>query len=261
MTLKKYALGIEYIGTRFCGWQSQTGMRCVQSEVENSLSRIADETVKVVCAGRTDTGVHALGQVVHFETNALRTERGWLLGANTSLPIDISISWVKQVPIDFHARFSALSRTYEYKIHNRLARSAILHERSTWIYHPLDLLRMQNAAKLLIGEQDFSAFRSAKCEANHAARNIQSIGIDRVNDHLVFHITANAFLHHMVRNIVGSLVMIGKGEKSQQWLKDVINSGDRKLAGPTAPASGLYFHSVTYPVEYSLPKLTLGDAI
>ena len=255
MSLKKYALGIEYIGTDFCGWQSQTGLRCVQSELEKVLSKVANESIEVVCAGRTDTGVHARGQVVHFETSAVRNERGWLLGANTQLPKDVSVAWVREVSPDFHARFMATARTYHYQIINRLARSAVNYERATWVYHPLDAELMHQAAQCLVGEHDFTSFRTVACQAKYPQRNVHSLSVERSGEWISCKVTANAFLHHMVRNIVGSLIMVGQEERSVEWLSVIRDAKDRTIAGPTAPADGLYLHSVTYPEKYLLPTL------
>ena len=249
----KFAIGIEYLGTRFSGWQSQTGLRCVQSEVEKVLSRVADEPIAIICAGRTDTGVHAHSQVVHFETQALRDERSWLLGANTQLPKDIAVTWVKQVGMDFHARFSALSRTYHYQIYNRLARSAVNESRATWIYHPLDVDAMHSAAQALVGEHNFTSFRTAACQAKSPIRTLKSIKLLRQDEWVYCRVTANAFLHHMVRNIMGSLIMVGKGERSEAWLREVLQGRDRTIAGPTARPDGLYLHAVEYSSEFQLP--------
>ncbi len=250
----KIALGIEYLGTRFSGWQSQTGLRCVQSELEKVLSKVADEPIAVVCAGRTDTGVHAHGQVVHFETQALRDERSWLLGANTQLPKDISVTWVKPVDSDFHARFSAQSRTYFYQIYNRLARSAVNESRATWVYHPLNEKLMHEAAQALVGEHDFTSFRTSACQANSPVRTLQSIKLVRRDEWIFCTVTANAFLHHMVRNLVGSLMMVGKGERPIAWIDEILHKRDRTIAGPTAPPDGLYLHSVEYPSKFMLPN-------
>jgi len=181
MQKNKYALGIEYLGTNFSGWQSQTGLRCVQSECEKALSLVANEPVKLICAGRTDTGVHANGQVVHFETSVERDERAWVLGANTKLAKDVSVTWAKIVPPEFHARFSALSRTYHYQIFNRLARSATTESRATWIYHALDVEKMHAAAQYLIGEHDFTSLRTAACQAKSPVRTLRSIKLWREN--------------------------------------------------------------------------------
>ena len=254
-TLYKIALGVEYLGTRFSGWQSQTGMRCVQSELEKVLSKVANEPIKVICAGRTDTGVHAHGQVIHFETQALREDRSWLLGANTLLPKDIAVSWVKQVDSDFHARFSALSRTYHYQIYNRVARSAVNMSRATWIYHVLNVDAMHAAAQSLVGEHDFTSFRTSACQANSPIRTIKSIHLQRKDEWIYCRITANAFLHHMVRNIMGSLIMVGQSERTELWIKETLKLRDRTKAGPTARPDGLYLHAVEYPSKFQLPNV------
>jgi tRNA pseudouridine38-40 synthase len=205
----RIALGIEYDGTSYNGWQRQKTGLGVQQCLEEALSRVANERVEVVCAGRTDTGVHASGQVIHFDTESVRSERGWLLGANTNLPEDISVTWVKPVDKDFHARFSAVARRYRYLILNRLQRSALYRQRAWWVYEPLDETPMQAAAQLLLGEHDFSAFRAAACQANTAVRAITDLSISRTDDWLRIDVTANAFLMNMVRNIVGTLVPHG----------------------------------------------------
>lgn len=250
----KIALGIEYLGTRFSGWQSQTGLRCVQSEVERVLSKVADEPITIICAGRTDAGVHAHGQVVHFETQALRDDRSWLLGANTQLPKDISVTWVKQVDADFHARFSAISRTYHYQIYNRLARSAVNESRATWVYHSLDVDAMHSSAQVLVGEHNFTSFRTSECQAKSPIRTLQSIKLERQNEWVFCRVKANAFLHHMVRNLMGSLIMVGRGERSEAWIQEVLIKQDRTIAGPTAPPDGLYLHAVEYPSKFELPN-------
>ncbi len=250
----KIALGVEYLGTRFSGWQSQTGLRCVQSELEKALSKVADEPIAIICAGRTDAGVHAHGQVVHFETQALRDDRSWLLGANTQLPKDVSITWVKPVDNDFHARFSALSRTYHYQIYNRLARTAVNESRATWVYHPLNVNAMHSAAQTFVGEHDFTSFRTSECQANSPIRTLQAIDLVRQDEWIFCRVRANAFLHHMVRNLVGSLIMVGRGDRSESWIKEVLQGRDRTIAGPTAPPDGLYLHSVEYPQKFQLPN-------
>ncbi|MBT8141853.1 MAG: tRNA pseudouridine(38-40) synthase TruA [Gammaproteobacteria bacterium] len=251
----KIALGIEYLGTDYFGWQSQDGMRCVQSEIEKALSQVADHPIKTICAGRTDTGVHARGQVVHFETTAKRDERSWLLGLNTLLPADTSVYWVRQVGNDFHARFSAVSRTYQYHIYNRLTRNAVYLNRATWIYHPLNAELMQQASQFLLGKHDFNALRSSQCQSHKAIRTIHSISVQRDDNWIILKVKANAFLHHMVRNIVGSLLKVGKGECEPEWMQAILHKKDRTLAGPTAPPDGLYLHSVEYPEKFSLPTL------
>ena len=249
----RIALGIEYDGTSYNGWQRQKTGLGVQQRLEEALSLVANEKVDVVCAGRTDTGVHASGQVVHFDTESERTERGWLLGANTNLPEDISVTWVKPVDQDFHARFSAVARSYRYLILNRLERSALHRNRAWWIYEPLDEIPMQAAAQQLLGEHDFSAFRSAACQANTAVRDITAISVSRSGDWLTIDVKANAFLMNMVRNIVGSLAAVGLGEQGVEWIRDVLESRDRKAGGITAPPHGLTLVGVDYPEAFGIP--------
>jgi len=249
----RVALGIEYDGTSYNGWQRQKNGIGVQQRLEEALARVADEPVEVVCAGRTDTGVHASGQVVHFDTTADRSERGWLLGANTNLPPDISVSWVRQVGDDFHARFSATGRRYRYVILNRLQRSALHRHRAWWVYQPLDERAMQEAAQPLLGEHDFSAFRAAGCQAKSAMRELTSISVTRCGDWLTVEVAANAFLMHMVRNITGTLAAIGRGEQPVSWVRDVLESRDRTVGGVTAPPQGLTLVAVDYPEAFGIP--------
>lgn len=244
----RIALGIEYDGSQFSGWQMQKdGTRTVQECVESALSIVANEKVQVVCAGRTDTGVHATGQVVHFDCASYRPERAWVMGVNAHLPNDISSLWSVEVDDEFSARFSAIARQYRYVILNRDARSAVLSKKVTCKHRPLNVEAMHQAAQALTGEQDFSSFRSAACQANHPMRNVHWVKVTRVDDFIYVDIEANAFLHHMVRNIVGSLMMIGTGEQPIEWILDLLKIKDRNLAGPTAAADGLYMVKVTYP--------------
>ena len=249
----RIALGIEYDGTSYNGWQRQKNGIGVQQRLEEALAMVADETVEVVCAGRTDTGVHASGQVVHFDTSADRSDRSWLLGANTNLPPDISVSWVRRVSDEFHARFSAVGRSYRYQILNRLQRSALHRERAWWVHQPLDEKCMHEAAQQLVGEHDFSAFRAAGCQAKSAMRELTSINVDRDGDWVVVNVSANAFLMHMVRNITGTLAAIGQGEQPPAWLLEVLESRDRTLGGVTAPPHGLTLIAVDYPEEFGIP--------
>lgn len=250
----RIALGIEYDGSQFCGWQMQKhGTRTVQESVEKALSAVADEPIQVICAGRTDTGVHATGQVVHFETSSTRPEKAWVLGVNTHLPGDVAAVWVRPVDDDFSARFTATARQYRYVILNRKARPAVLHNKVSWRHGEIDEPLMHQAAQLLTGEQDFSSFRSSACQAEHARRHVHFINVHRKGNFIYIDIKANAFLHHMVRNIVGSLLMIGQKEKPVDWLAELISAQDRTLAGPTAPAAGLYLVKVSYPERYDLP--------
>jgi len=246
----RIALGIEYDGTAYNGWQRQKTGLGVQQRVEEALKLVADHSVEVTCAGRTDTGVHARGQVIHFDTTSTRDDRGWLLGANSNLPDDISVLWARHVDDDFHARFSATGRNYRYRILNRLERSALHRHRAWWVYQPLDAERMHEAAQYLLGEHDFSAFRAAGCRANTPHRNITNISVVRTDDWITLEVSANAFLQHMVRNITGTLASVGVGEQSTGWIAEVLESRDRKQGGIAAPPHGLTFMSVDYPCEY-----------
>lgn len=250
----KFAACIEYDGSPFYGWQRLSHGPTVQEHVEQALSQVAAEAVKVVCAGRTDTGVHGLGQVIHFETHAERPLHGWLFGTNAHLPDAVAMRWIQPVADEFHARFSARSRRYRYIILNRLARPALLHKRVCWQRGELDVAAMHEAAQVLVGEQDFSSFRAASCQARHAIRNISLVEVTREQDFIYVDLVANAFLHHMVRNIVGSLLKVGAGERPNTWMAELLALRDRALAGNTAPAAGLYFVHVDYPPEFALPS-------
>jgi len=249
----RIALGIEYDGTDFPGWQRLGHGVAIQSVVEHALSFVADEPIQVTCAGRTDAGVHAVCQVVHFDTRAQRSERGWVLGANSRLPASVAVRWAMPVADDFHARFAARARRYRYRILNRAVRPALEARYVTWERVPLCAERMQSAAQACVGEHDFSAFRSIACQAHTATRNVHRIAIRRDHEHVVLEIQANAFLHHMVRNIVGSLLPVGRGERPEAWIAQLLAGRDRTLAGPTAPAQGLTFIGPMYPAEFKLP--------
>jgi tRNA pseudouridine38-40 synthase len=249
----RYALGIEYDGAGFCGWQRQDHAPSVQSSVEQAIGIVADHQVTVICAGRTDTGVHAFCQVAHFDSDSRRSERQWVLGVNSRLPSTVRVLWARQVDDSFHARFSAHSRSYRYRIMNRWVRPAIGFNRYAWCRHKLDAARMHEAAQYLLGTQDFSAFRSAGCSSQHAVREVTSISVTRCGDIVNMDITANAFLYHMVRNIVGSLTEVGKGEQPPEWIADLLAGRDRTVAGVTAEPQGLYFMSVRYDPIYGLP--------
>jgi len=249
----RVALGIEYDGTSYNGWQRQKTGIGVQQRVEKALSVVANHPVEVICAGRTDTGVHASGQVIHFDTDSKRSDRGWLLGANTNLPEDVAVTWVSPVPDDFHARFSATARSYRYRILNRLQRSALHRNRAWWVYEPLDASRMHAAAQQLVGQHDFSAFRAAGCQASTAVRNIRQISVSRSGDWLTLDVTANAFLQHMVRNITGTLAKVGLGEREVDWVGEVLESLDRKGGGMAAPPHGLTLVDVEYPEAFGVP--------
>jgi len=249
----RIALGIEYDGTAYNGWQRQNTGLGVQQRVEQALSSVANEAVDVICAGRTDTGVHATGQVVHFDTTSRRDDRGWLLGANSNLPDDVCVIWARAVNDEFHARFSATARHYRYRILNRLQRSALQRDRAWWVYAPLDTVRMQAAANQLIGEHDFSAFRAAGCRASTPHRNLRQLKVSRDGDWITLEVCANAFLQHMVRNITGALAAVGEGAKDLRWIADVLASKDRAQGGIAAPPQGLTLVSVDYPAAFEIP--------
>ena len=249
----RIALGIEYDGTGFFGWQRLSHGRTVQGEIEAALSFVAAHPVEVTCAGRTDAGVHARCQVVHFDSPSERSTRAWALGANSRLPPDVAVLWAQPVAQDFHARFGARARRYRYTILNRSIRPALAARFVTWERAPLDAERMERAAQALIGEHDFSAFRTVQCQANSPMRNVREISVTRRGDEVAIEIEANAFLHHMVRNIVGSLLPIGRGERAPEWLAALLHGRDRSVAGPTAPASGLTFLAPRYPPQWKLP--------
>jgi tRNA pseudouridine38-40 synthase len=226
----------------------------IQSVVEAALSTVADHPVEVTAAGRTDAGVHAAMQVIHFDTPATRTERGWVRGATTNLPAQVSVLWAREVPDAFHARYSALARTYRYVILNRTARPAIEADRVAWVRDPLDADRMRTAAEHLVGEHDFSSFRAAECQARTPMRNMHAIGVQRSGEHIVITVRANAFLHHMVRNIAGVLIAIGSGERSTDWSAEVLAVRDRTQGGVTAPPGGLYLAGIRYTPSLGLPS-------
>lgn len=251
----KVAFGVEYDGSRFSGWQRQPHARSVQACVEQALSRVADSPLKVYCAGRTDAGVHASGQVIHVETSAQRSARSWTLGANANLPSDVSVVWSRDVDDDFHARFSATARTYRYIICNRAARPGLWSKNVSFIYRPLDVDLMTRAARCLVGEHDFSSFRAAGCQARHAVRVVRWIDIRRSGDFIVLTIEANAFLQHMVRNIVGTLLPVGEGRSAPAWVAQVLAARDRDAAGVTATPHGLYLTAVEYPGRFGVPPL------
>ena len=250
----KIALGIEYDGSRFHGWQTQQhGVRTVQTELERALSTVAASPVHVFCAGRTDTGVHGIGQVVHFETAAERAPRSWILGGNSNLPEDVRIHWAQPVDDDFHARFSARRRGYRYVILNRWIASAILRDRVSFHRAPLDAARMAEAAIRLLGEHDFSSFRAQGCQAKSPVRTMLGASVTRSGDFIYLDVEANAFLHHMVRNIAGVLMEIGEGKREPEWVDELLTVRDRTLGGATAPPQGLYLVSVGYD-DYDLPS-------
>lgn len=246
---------LEYDGRAYCGWQKQPTRPSIQSELENALSRIACRPVQAVAAGRTDAGVHALYQVVHFETDVMRPMTAWVRGVNALTSPALSVLWAGEVPDDFHARYSASGRTYVYRLLNRPVRPAVLRGKVGWVHDPLNLERMQAASRWLIGEHDFSAFRSAECQAKNAVRELYKLEITRQGPLLIFELHANAFLQHMVRNIVGSLVYVGKGRYPVDWIRMVLDRRDRALAAPTFSPDGLYLAGVHYPDVWRLPAM------
>ncbi|HRO63638.1 tRNA pseudouridine(38-40) synthase TruA [Thermomonas sp.] len=261
----RFALGIEYDGSGYSGWQrlSQPGSMApdgsLQTTLEAALSRVANAQIATVCAGRTDAGVHARCQVVHFDTEVERSQRGWVLGTTANLPPTLAVRWCVPVAADFSARFSARARRYRYRILNRSARPGLQRQFLGWEPLPLDAAAMHAAAQALLGERDFSSFRSAQCQATHARRNLQDISILRTGDEVVVDVQANAFLHHMVRNIVGSLLLVGCGERPVEWIAELLEQRDRTQAGPTAPAAGLLFLGPKYPRHRGLPEEVCSD--
>lgn len=249
----RYSAVVEYEGSQFCGWQRQVHCAGVQESVEKALSSVAARPLSVACAGRTDTGVHAWHQVIHFDTSSERAPRNWMLGANANLPASVRLHWVKQMPAQFHARFSAVSRTYRYLILNRPIKPAVMHGGLSWCRHPLSVEPMTEAAQVLIGEQDFSAFRGAGCQSNTPMRNVKSIEIFQQGDIIAIEICANAFLLHMVRNIAGALIEVGRGNQATNWIDKLLAGRDRKKSAATAPAAGLYLIDVGYPERFALP--------
>jgi len=249
----RIALGIEYDGTDFHGWQRLTSEVSVQAAVEQALSKVAAHPVEITCAGRTDAGVHGRCQVVHFDTGAQREMRGWVLGSCSNLPASVAVLWAQPVAAAFHARFAARSRRYRYHILNRPVRAALDARYVTWERLALDAGRMHQAAQALLGEHDFSAFRALSCQAAHPRRTVLGASVRRDGEQLFVDIEANAFLHHMVRNIVGSLLLIGRGEQPMAWMAELLAGGDRHVAGPTAAASGLTFLGPRYEAHWGLP--------
>ncbi|MHC8440677.1 MAG: tRNA pseudouridine(38-40) synthase TruA [Candidatus Eutrophobiaceae bacterium] len=249
----KIALGLEYCGSRYSGWQRQSHSRSIQECVEQAITQVANHPVEVVCAGRTDAGVHASKQIIHFKTTAQRSPRSWALGISRYLPSDISALWAQPVNEDFHARFSATSRSYRYYLLQRPSPPAILHQQIAWRHQPLHLENMQTAADCLLGKHDFTSFRATGCQAKTALRTIFDLKLSRINACIVLQITADAFLYHMVRNIMGTLVAIGLGKHPPKWCREVLEARNRKLAGSTAPARGLYLYDVAYPTPYTFP--------
>lgn len=251
-SLHRFALGLEYDGTAYNGWQIQDHAPSIQASLNSAVSTVADEAISCIGAGRTDTGVHASGQVVHFDTRARRSPRSWLLGINSNLPGDISVLWVKSVGREFHARYSATGRIYRYLILNRPVRSALARHRAWWIHQPLNEKDMATAAKSLLGMHDFSSFRASGCQSKTPVREIRRFDIRRAGEWIMIECEANAFLHHMVRNIVGTLVTIGRGEADTDWIAVLLEARDRTSAGMTAPPMGLTLTHVEYPPDFRI---------
>lgn len=247
---------LEYDGSRFSGWQRQERVASVQGCVEEALSRVADEAIRVTVAGRTDAGVHARAQVIHFDTSAERSAYSWVRGANSHLPREIALLWAAPVAASFHARFAATGRRYDYIILNRPVRPTYLAGRVTHEYRPLDVGRMAAAAAYLVGTHDFTSFRSSECEASSPVRELRALEVERRGEFVRIHAYANAFLHHMVRNLTGVLLAVGAGERAAEWAQEVLEARDRTRAGVTAPPDGLYLAAVEYPQACAIPQLS-----
>ncbi len=259
--MPRIALGLEYDGTDFAGWQWQRGQRNVQACVEDAAGKVAAEPVTVHSAGRTDAGVHALQQVVHFDSKAHRGQRSWLLGVNANLPDDIRVLWAREVDPSFHARYSAIARYYRYVILNRPMKSALQRKQATWCFSPLDEVKMQAAADHLIGDHDFSSFRAQGCQSKSPRRIMYFLRVGRENDRVIIELSANAFLHHMVRNIAGVLMEIGTGKKPADWTRQLLELRDRKQGGITAPSDGLYLGGICYPPAFGIPNDPIFDLL
>lgn len=257
----RWVAGVEYNGARFKGWQKQKHQPgvSIQEALEGAISKVANEPIDIVCAGRTDAGVHASAQVIHFDSTAVRDERSWKLGINTNLPHGVCLNWIERAPADevevqqsrhsgqFHARYSAVARRYRYFILNKPVKPGLLHDQVTWWRRPLDERLMHEAAQALVGEHDFTSFRAKDCQALHPVRTMKEVSVQRLKDWVIIEVCANAFLYHMVRNIAGVLLPIGEGKKPVSWCAEVLAAKDRSAAGVTAPAEGLYFVNVYYP--------------
>jgi len=249
----RIAVGVEYKGTHFCGWQAQKGVRTVQECLEGALGCVADQSVRVVTAGRTDTGVHASGQVVHFDTDRERSDYSWLRGANSNLPRDVRVTWVRHVNDDFHARFKAEERSYRYVIQVSSSPPAILNGLCAWVHYELNAALMQEGVSRLLGRHDFSAFRAAGCQARTPVRTVRGATVQQSGAWFWLDIMADAFLQHMVRNIVGSLILVGRGERRPEWMAELLHGKDRTRAGAAAPPEGLYLTGVRYAGEHGIP--------
>jgi len=256
----RIALGLEYDGVGFCGWQTQPSGCGVQDVLEVALSEIAEQSVKTICAGRTDAGVHACCQVAHFDVDAVRPMSAWTRGVNALLTSSASVLWAQQVDPEFHARFSATARRYKYFLLNRAHRPGLFGNHLGWFHETLVESTMQAAAQALVGEHDFSTFRAAECQAKSPVRTVHALNVSRFGDLVCFDITANAFLQHMIRNIVGSLIYVGCGRQPPSWIGEILEARDRSLAAPTSSANGLYLYSVEYAKHWGLPS-RLSDSL
>ncbi len=256
--MKRIVLGVQYDGSCWRGWQTQPDRQTVQDQLEKALTCFTTQSIKTLCAGRTDAGVHGLEQVVHFDTELSRTEYSWVNGVNSFLPSSISVQWAKELieseEAEFHARFSATARTYHYLLHNNKIRSPMWANKAGWVFRPLDLQRMQSGALFLLGQHDFSAFRAAECQANSPVKTMHEIHIRQSGDLFLFTLKANAFLHHMVRNIVGSLIFVGMGRREPEWMAELLQKQDRSLAAPTFMPDGLYLAHIDYDAIWGLPQ-------
>lgn len=250
----RFAFGVQYLGTRYHGWQRQPNMSTVQSELEKAFSKVADDSIEVTGSGRTDTGVHASGQVAHFETDKVRDSFTWISGVNRFLPDDINVTFVQEVPNDFHARFSAEKRTYKFLIFNHSTRSSCFHRLAVQEYLTLDEQLMNKAAQLFVGKHDFASIQDSDCQSHSSIREVMNARVCRKRAFVIFEITANAFLHHMVRNIMGLLVPVGLQKEPVRWVKDVLQAKDRAKGGVTYPPHGLYLHRISYPKRYTFQR-------
>ncbi|MFH0257117.1 tRNA pseudouridine(38-40) synthase TruA [Vibrio rumoiensis] len=254
----RIALGVEYDGSKLFGWQRQNDVPSVQEHLEKALSIVANHPVEVICAGRTDAGVHGTGQVVHFDTTATRKLVAWTMGVNANLPSNIAVRWSHEVSDEFHARFSATARRYRYIIFNNALRPGILNSGVSHYYNPLDEEKMHQAGQFLLGENDFTSFRALHCQSHSPWRNLMHLNVSRMGQYVIVDIKANAFVHHMVRNIVGSLIKVGTGDEKPEWISWLLEQKDRSLAGATAKAEGLYLVDVDYPESFNLPNVAIG---
>ena len=263
MTTRRYAAVVEYNGAHFHGWQRQKhhDEPTVQAALEAAISQVANHPAEVGCAGRTDAGVHATRQVIHFDTHSDRGDYGWMMGINTNLPDGVSVQWVGEVDSEFHARYKAQARRYRYLIYNHPARQALMHDQLTWWRYPLDAGLMHEAAQHLIGTHDFTSFRAKDCQAKSPVKEMHHIRVERFGNIIMVELECSAFLYHMVRNIVGVLLPVGEGHKPTDWMADVLAARDRKAAGITAPGGGLYFVGVRYPHPFNIPCSPWGPAL